>query len=211
MRAPMRITIKTNFALSLLLASVLLTLVAVSAHSASAQTVPEAGGAHHAELAVGYSYVRSNAPPGGCGCFNLNGGSATFAWPIRQGNLAIVGDVVSAYTNLTSASGYSLILSAYTAGVRYTPSMGHSSLRPFGQVLVGVAHASGTAVQAPNPGAANAGASFAANVGGGYDMRLSEHLLIRLVEADYLVTTLDNGSNNHQNNLRINAGVVFRF
>jgi hypothetical protein len=32
-----------------------------------------------------------------------------------------------------------------------------------------------------------------------------------LVEADYLVTTFDNGSNNHQNNLRVGAGVVLRF
>ena len=31
---------------------------------------------------------------------------------------------------------------------------------------------------------------------------------VRLVEADYLLTTFDNGSNNHQNNLRISAGVV---
>jgi hypothetical protein len=86
-----------------------------------------------------------------------------------------------------------------------------SSLRPFGQVLAGVAHASGTAVQSPNPGAANAGAAFAANVGGGFDLRMNEHLLIRLGEIDYLVTTFDNGSNNHQNNLRISGGVVFRF
>jgi hypothetical protein len=34
---------------------------------------------------------------------------------------------------------------------------------------------------------------------------------MRLVEADYLVTTFDNGANNHQNNLRIGAGLVMRF
>jgi peptidoglycan-associated lipoprotein len=32
-----------------------------------------------AELALGYTYMHSNAPPCGCGCFNLNGGSATVA------------------------------------------------------------------------------------------------------------------------------------
>jgi hypothetical protein len=31
---------------------------------------------------------------------------------------------------------------------------------------------------------------------------------VRLIDADYLLTTFDNGSNNHQNNLRISAGVV---
>jgi hypothetical protein len=34
---------------------------------------------------------------------------------------------------------------------------------------------------------------------------------VRLIEADYLLTTFDNGSNNHQNNLRIGAGVVVHF
>jgi hypothetical protein len=34
---------------------------------------------------------------------------------------------------------------------------------------------------------------------------------VRLAEADYLLTTFDNGTNNHQNNLRVNAGVVVRF
>ena len=33
----------------------------------------------------------------------------------------------------------------------------------------------------------------------------------RLAEADYLLTTFDNGTNNHQNNLRISAGVVIHF
>ena len=30
-------------------------------------------------------------------------------------------------------------------------------------------------------------------------------------DADYLLTTVDNGTNNHQNNLRISAGVVVNF
>jgi peptidoglycan-associated lipoprotein len=207
----MRARIKTNIALFLLLPAVLMVFTAVSAHQALAQAAPDASGPHRAELALGYAYVHSNAPPAGCGCFNLNGGSATFAWPIRQGNIALVGDVVSAYTNFTSASGYSLFLTAFTGGIRYTPPVTRSSLRPFGQVLAGVAHADGTLVQSPNPGAANAGASFAANIGGGFDLRMNEHFLIRLGEVDYLLTTFDNGGNNHQNNLRVNAGVVLRF
>jgi hypothetical protein len=32
-----------------------------------------------------------------------------------------------------------------------------------------------------------------------------------MIEADYLLTTVDNGSNNHQNNLRISAGIVVHF
>ena len=34
---------------------------------------------------------------------------------------------------------------------------------------------------------------------------------LRLVEADYFVTTFANGVNDHQNNLRLSFGVVARF
>ena len=46
---------------------------------------------------------------------------------------------------------------------------------------------------------------------GGLDLRVNPRFSIRLVEADYLLTTFDNGSNNHQNNLRVSAGVVIHF
>jgi hypothetical protein len=86
--------------------------------------------------------------------------------------------------------------------------LGHSTLQPFGQVLAGLAHSSGTLVQGSSPGAANAGAAFAAIFGGGVDLRATRRFSVRLIDADYLLTTFDNGSNNHQNNLRISAGVV---
>jgi peptidoglycan-associated lipoprotein len=204
----MRLRIKTAFAL-------LLTVAAVSASTAVAQnSTPSAAatsGPRRAELALGYSYLHSNAPPGGCGCFNLNGGNATFAWAIKPGSWDVVGDVATGYAGGISAAGYSLTLSTFTAGVRYRPPVGHSSFHPFGQVLAGVAHSSGSLVQSPNPGATNAGAAFAANFGGGLDLRLDPRFSLRLVEADYLLTTFDNGTNDHQNNLRISAGVVIHF
>ena len=168
-------------------------------------------------MALSYSYVHSNAPPGGCGCFNLNGGSTTFAWLLLPGSyakpasFALVGDVTAVHAGAATSTGDSLTLSAFTAGARYLPRLGRSPLQPFGQALVGLAHSSGTLVQGANPAAANAGAAFAANFGGGLDLRASRRFSVRLVEADYLVTTFDNGSNNHQNNLRVGAGVVLRF
>jgi peptidoglycan-associated lipoprotein len=204
----MRLRIKTTFALFLLLP-----IAAVSARPAFAQTQssPAPQAPPRAELAVDYSYLHSNAPPSGCGCFNLNGGSADFAWAIKPGSWALVGDVVSGHAGNVAAGGYSITLSAFTAGVRYLPPASHSSLHPFGQVLVGAAHSSGSLVQAPNAGSGNSGAAFAANVGGGLDLSVSRRFSIRLLEADYLLTTFDNGSNNHQNNLRISAGVAVHF
>jgi peptidoglycan-associated lipoprotein len=204
----MRLRIKHILAL-------LLTIAAVSTAQAVAQSDAQPAHASNkplrAELELGYSYLRSNAPPGGCGCFNLNGGNATFAWPVKPGGFALAGDVTTTHAGAISTTGESLTLSTFTAGGRYLPKLSHSSLQPFGQALIGLAHSSGTLVQGTTPAAANAGAAFAANLGGGLDLRVNPRFSVRLIEADYLLTTFDNNSNNHQNNLRISAGVVLRF
>jgi peptidoglycan-associated lipoprotein len=161
-------------------------------------------------LAAGYSYQRSNAPPGGCGCFNLNGGSASVAWPIKSSGFALAGDVGVTQAGSITASSYSLTMSSYTAGIRYTPHL-HSRIQPFGQTLVGLAHASGSLVQGQNTAASNAGAAFAALLGGGVDLNAGRRVSIRLAEADYLLTTFDNTTNDHQNSLRITAGLVLHF
>jgi peptidoglycan-associated lipoprotein len=208
----MRLRIKNTFALLLTVAAVsVASALAQSPDQAPAQPAPAAGKSLRAELALSYSYLRSNEPPGGCGCFNLNGGSATFAWPVKPGSFALVGDVTVAHAGSVSSTGDTLTLRAFTAGARYLPKLGRSPLQPFGQALVGVAHSSGTLVQGANPAAANASAAIAANLGGGLDLRANRRFSMRLVEADYLVTTFDNGANNHQNNLRIGAGLVMRF
>jgi peptidoglycan-associated lipoprotein len=189
----------------LLAVAAVFALPAVSrAQAAPAQDAPRP------ELAFGYSYVHSNLPPGGCGCFSLNGGNATFTWPLASGRFAAAGDINVVHAGSASSSGESLTLSTYTAGARYLPMASHSLWQPFGQAFIGLAHSTGTIVQGTNPGAANAGAAFAANLGGGLDLRAGSQISIRLIEADYLLTTFDNGSNNHQNNIRIGAGIVFR-
>jgi len=222
----------------------LLAIAAVSQgpRVARAQAATASNDIARPELALGYSYVRSNAPPGGCTCFNQNGGSAEFAWPLGSGQFALVGDVTATYaggiaggtytltptayaagtangghsltaspyaTGIATAS-YGLTMSTYTGGIRYVPAF-HSALKPFGQVLVGFGHASGTLVNGQGTNVGNAGAAFASIMGGGVDWRLNGRWSIRLAEADYLLTTFDNGGNNHQNNLRINTGVVVRF
>jgi len=202
----MRIRIKVQF--FLLLAMTALSTASSVAHAQSAQAPVSQP---RAELALDYSYLRSNAPPGGCDCFNLNGGSATFAWQFKPRSFAVVGDVSIAHTGGISSNSYSLTLSTFTAGGRYAPHFGHSPLKPFGQILVGVAHSSGSLVEGQNPTTSNAGAAFAANAGGGIDLRASHRISFRLVEADYLVTTFNNGVNDHQNNLRLSTGVVFHF
>ena len=193
---------------SLILLSILSAISIAPAALSQARTADEPA---RPELALDYTYLRSNAPPGGCTCFSLNGGSASFAWPIGNTNFAIVGDLDVAHTGSIAKSGYDLTLTSFTAGARYRFRFRSSALVPFGQVLVGAAHASGSLVQGTNPSISNAGGAFAANVGGGLDLAIHRHLSLRLLDADYLVTTFDNGVNDHQNILRLGAGVVLRF
>lgn len=187
-------------------------LVAASSCAAAAQTDPVVE--HQTaqpELALTYTYIRSNAHPGGCGCFSLNGGSASFAWPIKTGRFDIVGDVTAATAAKVLNSHADLTLSSYTVGMRYNPHLGSSPWSPFGQVLAGVAHSSGSFVQGQSSATTNANAAFAARMGGGLDRRVSRHFSLRLLETSYLITTFNNSVNNHQNSLDANAGIVLRF
>ena len=47
-------------------------------------------------------------------------------------------------------------------------------------------------------------------MGGGLDLKLTRHLALRLIDADYLLTLLPNGINSRQNNVSLSTGVVFR-
>jgi peptidoglycan-associated lipoprotein len=211
----MRLRIRYQLALLLTVAAVSTTHGLAQASSGQPSTTDPKP--YRAEIAGGYTYIHSNVPPGGCGCFNMSGGNGTFAWFLpsasstKMGNFALVGDVAVAHAGTVSNSGDTLTLSTFTAGGRYLPRLNNSALQPFGQVLIGLAHSSGTLVQGANPGAGNAGASFASIFGGGADLKVTPRISIRMIEADYLLTTVDNGSNNHQNNLRISAGIVVHF
>jgi outer membrane immunogenic protein len=189
--------------------TVLLMIVVVTSGAlAKAQQSPVDSTKPRPELALTYTFVHANAPPGGCGCFSLNGGSAEFAWPVGLRGLALAGDVIVGHTNSIGSSGASLTLSSFTTGVRYSPPLKRTRLQPFGEVLVGYSHISGSLTQLQTTSSSN---GFAANLGGGLDVHLNQRLSLRLIEADYLVTTFDNGINNHQNLLRVSTGIVLRF
>ncbi len=71
--------------------------------------------------------------------------------------------------------------------------------RPFGEFLVGVAHANANGIGTDN--------SFATAVGGGIDYRIIRPIAWRL-QGDYVHTSLFGGP---QNNVRISTGIVLRF
>jgi len=174
-----------------------------------AQSAARFGGISAANLQAGvdYAYVRTNAPPGGCGCFSLNGGAGWVGYELRD-NLAVIGEVSASHATSIQGTMASLTFTTFTGGVRYSRHYGQ--LAPFGQLLLGAVHASGalTPDSSGLPGSYNA---FAMTAGGGFDVKLSRYLSLRAVEADYFLTHLKNLVNDHQNNFRIGTGVIFRF
>ena len=163
------------------------------------------------DVAVTYQWVRTNAAPGECGCFGLNGGSVSGSWNIR-GPWSIVADFSSGTATGAPTAGSSLTLTSGLGGARYElPRLrrnwlhGAHRVQPFAQILVGVSHAGGGAA-----GIADGTNRFAARAGGGFDVPVSRRFSVR-GQVDYFATTFANGTNDHQNNLLIGAGVVYHW
>jgi len=168
----------------------------------------QAQSASRMDIGVDYNYVWSNAPPGGCGCFSLNGGNVWAAFNFKR-SLGIVAELASQHASDVSGTSADLTLTSYLAGPRYRWT-GARHFTPFAQVLVGGAHASG-ALAPGSSGLAGSANAFAMIAGSGLDIGLTRHIALRAFEVDYYLTRFDNGVNDHQNNLRIAAGVVIRF
>jgi outer membrane immunogenic protein len=191
----------------------LLTTIAAVSIAGGAQTSPAQPAKSEPEVALQYTYLRSNAPVGQCGCFSPQGGSASVAVPLPSNHFSLAGDVTVGHAGSITKGGYDLTLTAFTAGVRYRPGFTLGPLVPFVQVLAGAAHASGTLVSSDTPAASDSSVVFAPNVGGGLDLSLhpGSHFSLRLIEAGYLVTLFHNGQNDHQNMLRLSSGIVVHF
>jgi outer membrane immunogenic protein len=175
--------------------------IGLSARPASAQVAGmEVGGE--------YSFVNTNAPPGGCGCFSMNGGTGWFAYNLFP-NLAVIGEIGGEYASNIDHTSADLTLTSFLGGARYSRRW-LKEIAPFGQLLLGGAHASG-ALTPTSSGQSSSANAFAMVAGGGMDLEMSRHWKVRLIEVDYFLTRFDNGSNDHQNNLRVSLGVAYRF
>jgi outer membrane immunogenic protein len=160
------------------------------------------------DVGANYSYVHANMPPGGCGCFSMNGGEGWASYNLN-GHFSVVGDFAAQRASNVIGTGGGLTLISYVFGPRYTMN-GFHRIKPFGQALVGGAHASGSLAPGSS-GLAGSPNAFAAVAGGGANFVLSERFAVQLIEADYYFTNFANGTNDRQNNFRISAGIVVRF
>jgi outer membrane immunogenic protein len=185
----------------LLLLAMACTFCLLESASAGAQDVPLA------EVGADYNYVHTNAPPGGCGCFSMHGGDGWLAYNFSH-SFSAVGLLSAQRASNVAGSGADLTLTSYLIGPRYSWRRSGRFI-PFGQLLLGGAHAAGSFApgSAGNPGSSNA---FAMTAGGGLDVELTKRFAVRAFQADYYLTHFANRVNDHQNNLRISVGLVLR-
>lgn len=192
---------------SIALATTLLFGAAVAAmgqNPTPTPTIPVSG-----DAALTYHWMRTNAQPGDCGCIDLNGGGVSASWNVRP-RLAVVTEISVASAGNVPSTGNSLTLTSYLAGARYSlPQLwqrNRHGLQPFVQLLVGAGHAGGGIA-----GAGDGTFAFAMRMGGGIDVPVSRHFAVRIIQIDYDLTNFHNSVNDHQNNLLLGSGIVFRW
>ncbi len=167
----------------------------LSAVAASAQGTPRV------EVFGGYSYLHTSLSGTGF-TTDLNGGSASVSVNPTSW-LGLVGDFGGYHGGVNSSgSGVNGEIYTYMFGPKTTFRMGR--ITPFIQTLFGGVHASSDSAYGSQD-------AFAMATGGGLDWNATKHLGVRLIQAEYLLTMLNDRANNRQNNARISAGVVFRF
>lgn len=160
------------------------------------------------ELGLNYNYVRANGPPATCACFSMNGGGAWLGYRLTN-SFTAVAEFSAQHAGNINGTGEDLTLFSYLFGPRYTWRKSEL-FQPFGQILLGGAHSSGT-FEPSLTGASGSFNAFAMVAGGGLDLNFSRRIALRAFEADYYFTKFPNGVNDHQNNLRVAAGVVIHF
>lgn len=190
---------------SILLATIL-TLAGASAALAQDSAATDS---YSGDAAVTFHYVRVNAGPGQCGCFNLYGAGVSGSWNFR-GHWSAVMEISAENSSGDPATSSSLTLTSYLAGVRYKVPQpwleGPHKPQLFAQLLLGGAHAGGGSA-----GVGDGTYEFASRLGGAVDIPVNSHFSVRLVQIDYYVTRFANQVNDHQNNLLVGAGLVFHW
>jgi outer membrane immunogenic protein len=191
--------IRSNFKLSALIVSAIALAFFASRPSAAQQEHPLSIGAN-------YTYVRTNVVPG-CDCFSMNGGGAQIEYGLRP-HLSLLGDFTATHQGGITPDNYDLTQFTFAGGIRYRSALSFHRIQPFGDLLFGVAHTTGSL--SPDNTGFGSSTAFAFQTGGGVELRLSKRWTLVPVQADYLLTTFSNGADDHQNDLRISAGIMVR-
>lgn len=146
----------------------------------------------------GYAYTRFNSPSIGFSSdSNLTGGVISLTAPHLYEELGLT---------ISASGGYGSQLKVYNFLVGPQFSFDKGRLRLFGDILFGKAETKVAINQPTRSEITSVGRAVA--LGGGLEISLAHHISVRPIDADYVFSKTF-GSN--QNNIRVTAGVVYRF
>ena len=152
--------------------------------SGKAQEAPKA------EVFAGYSYARVDAD---ITHVNANGWNFSVAGNVNKW-FGLVGDFSGHYGSLFDINGS---VHSFGFGPRFS-SRKNERVTPFFHTLFGAAHRRFAGFNET---------AFAMAIGGGIDVRASDHVAVRLIQADYVPTRFGGET---QSNARVSVGFVFR-
>ena len=155
----------------------------------------------------GYYYARFNINANVPGIapsatYNGNGGGGQLEFNVNRW-LGVVGDLCGFYATSSGSGSFAGVAFTYLLGPRVNFRRG--KVTPFAQALFGGVWTTDGIAKSTGPEN-----NFAMTAGGGIDFKVSRHVSVRPVQAEYFMTKIPDGLNNRQNNLRLGAGVVFR-
>ena len=185
------------------------------------------------ELTGGYSYVNFHPGIPKITSQNLNGGGISFVYNVVH-YVGLKADfeayaLGTGWSKALQNAGYPGTISVsgnvftYLFGADFKKPEGR--FQPFGEVLVGASHSNGygtllkqicVSVSGCVSTTSSSNNGFAMEFGGGLDIPVSEHVQIRPVEADFLLTHYGsnlglNGYSAYQKNFKYFAGINFTF
>ncbi|MFZ0798190.1 MAG: outer membrane beta-barrel protein [Terriglobales bacterium] len=154
----------------------------------------------------GYYYARFNVNANLPGVapsetFNGNGGGGQLEYNANNW-LGVVGDMAG--YGATATTNGALVGGGFTYLFGPRVNFRHGKVTPFVQTLFGGIW---TTDGIGHSGSEN---NFAMTAGGGIDLKVSKHVSVRPVQAEYFMTKIPDGLNNRQDNLRVGAGIVVR-
>jgi outer membrane immunogenic protein len=176
-------------------------LLVMGAVRAQAQAGPVATGLR-IDVAGTFTAIHANEGPANCGCFYMYGGSGEFSIA-NNPKIAFVTNV--GYTSQTNINNNDRNLGLLTImeGVRYSRDSERHFV-PFAEAFAGISQTNSNYLIDRST------SRIGFMTGAGLDIRLNQRLFVRPAQVDYLFTTVPNGQNNFQNQLRMSAGIVFR-
>lgn len=183
-------------------------MMSTAASHSGAQTPRAAKNGNRSELEIAFTYDATNSLQTAGPRFWMQGGGAQIHGQFYRG-WGTVADISGAHIADINSTTVGLDLVTVALGPRYTWAPEHARYSVFAQVLAGEAWATNGVF--PNPGGpATTANSAAVKAGGGLNVSFTSHLVLRVLEADYLRTQLPNSSSNVQNSLQLCSGIVFR-